>query len=225
MHGSNYHQRFLNYLHDVQERDLTLGVAMTDAKGDRSKRPGRQINADVYVHITQRRPDGVVIRGTKAIVTGAPYMHEFLVMPCRTHTIEDTDFAVCCAVPVDAPGVTIIARPAGRPGEAAAKFSAKYGQSTMGVTHTVAETPSPDLVLVPGGTRTPSQMVDDEVLGWLRNAHKRFTDLVRTGNSVPKRTPAAFLLPRRRHFEVDPLALEAVGNSSFDSLSCSATCA
>ena len=78
----------------------------------------------------QRRPDGIVIRGTKAIVTGAPYMHEFLVMPCRTHTAADADFAVCCAVPVDAPGVTIVARPAGRPGEAAAKFSAKYGQST-----------------------------------------------------------------------------------------------
>jgi 4-hydroxybutyryl-CoA dehydratase/vinylacetyl-CoA-Delta-isomerase len=33
-------------------------------------------------------------------------------------------------VPVDAEGVTIVARPAGRPGENAAKFSAKYGQST-----------------------------------------------------------------------------------------------
>jgi 4-hydroxybutyryl-CoA dehydratase/vinylacetyl-CoA-Delta-isomerase len=129
-HGTDYHQRFLNYLHEVQDRDLTLGVAMTDAKGDRSKRPGMQANRDVYVHIKERRPDGIVIRGTKAIVTGAPYMHEFLVMPCRTHTKEDADFAVCCAVPVDAPGVTIVARPAGRPGEAAAKFSAKYGQST-----------------------------------------------------------------------------------------------
>jgi 4-hydroxybutyryl-CoA dehydratase / vinylacetyl-CoA-Delta-isomerase len=129
-HGTDYHQRFLSYLHEVQDRDLTLGVAMTDAKGDRSKRPGRQANADVYVHIVARRPDGIVIRGTKAIVTGAPYVHEFLVMPCRTHTREDADFAVCCAVPVDASGVTIVARPAGRPGEPAAKFSAKYGQST-----------------------------------------------------------------------------------------------
>lgn len=129
-HGADYHQRFLNYLHDVQDRDLTLGIAMTDAKGDRSKRPGQQANPDVYVHIAERRPDGIVIRGTKAIVTGAPYMHEFLVMPCRTHTPEDADFAVCCAIPVDAPGVTIVAKPAGRPGEAAAKFSAKYGQST-----------------------------------------------------------------------------------------------
>ncbi|MGL3213488.1 4-hydroxyphenylacetate 3-hydroxylase family protein [Bradyrhizobium sp. BR 1433] len=128
-HGTDYSQRFLNYLHEVQDQDLTLGIAMTDAKGDRSKRPGLQANADVYVHIKERRPDGIVIRGTKAIVTGAPYMHEFLVMPCRTHVPADKDFAVCCAVPVDAPGVTIVARPAGRPGDAAAKFSAKYGQS------------------------------------------------------------------------------------------------
>ena len=127
--GTDYSQRFLNYLHDVQDRDLTLGVAMTDAKGDRSLRPGKQQNRDVYVHIKERRKDGVVIRGTKAIVTGAPYMHEFLVMPCRTHVPEDADFAICCAVPVDAPGVTIVAKRAGRPGDAGAKFSAKYGQS------------------------------------------------------------------------------------------------
>jgi 4-hydroxybutyryl-CoA dehydratase/vinylacetyl-CoA-Delta-isomerase len=127
--GSDYHQRFLAYLHRVQDEDLALGIAMTDAKGDRSKHPGEQENPDVYVHVKERCADGIVIRGTKAIVTGAPYMHEFLVMPCRTMTKEDADFAVCCAVPVDAPGVTIVAKPAGRPGEAAAKFSAKYGQS------------------------------------------------------------------------------------------------
>ena len=57
-------------------------------------------------------------------------MHELLVMPCRNMTEADRDYAVCCAVPVDAEGLTIVARPAGRPGEAAAKFSGKYGQST-----------------------------------------------------------------------------------------------
>ena len=129
-HGTDYAQRFLAYMHRVQDADLALGIAMTDAKGDRSKRPGQQANPDSYVRITERRPGGIVIRGTKAIVTGAPYMHEFLVMPCRTHAAEDAACAVCCAVPVDAPGVTIVARPAGRPGEAAAKFSARYGQST-----------------------------------------------------------------------------------------------
>src|SRR5918993_2520197 len=37
VHGTDYHQRFLAYLQRVQDEDLTLGVAMTDAKGDRSK--------------------------------------------------------------------------------------------------------------------------------------------------------------------------------------------
>ena len=49
------------------------------------------------------------------------------------------------------------------------------GALLLGVTHTVAETPSPDLVLVPGGMTTPGQMVDDEVLEWLRKVHKTTT--------------------------------------------------
>ncbi len=128
--GTDYHQRFVNYMHQVQADDLTCGIAMTDAKGDRSKRPHAQANPDVYVRIKERRKDGVVINGTKAIVTAAPYVHEFLVMPSRNMTEADADYALCCAVPLDAPGVTIVARPAGRPGESAAKFSARYGQST-----------------------------------------------------------------------------------------------
>ena len=126
--------RFEAYLHRVQDQDLTLGIAMTDAKGDRSRRPHEQANVDSYVHVVERNAKGIVISGTKAIVTGAPYMHELLVMPCRNMGREDADFAVCCAVPIDAPGMTIVARPAGRPGEKVEHgeplFSRKYGQST-----------------------------------------------------------------------------------------------
>jgi 4-hydroxybutyryl-CoA dehydratase/vinylacetyl-CoA-Delta-isomerase len=129
-YGTAYHPRLVEYLGRVQEQDLTCAVAMTDAKGDRSLRPHQQANPDSYVHIAERRTDGIVISGTKAIVTGAPYVHEFLVMPGRNMTEADREFAVCCAVAVDAPGVAIIARPAGRPGEEAAKFSGKFGQST-----------------------------------------------------------------------------------------------
>src|SRR5512137_794944 len=133
--GSTEHRaRFAAYLEHVQQNDLAVGIAMTDAKGDRSRRPHQQANPDTYVHIVERNAKGVVISGTKAIVTGAPYMHEFLVMPCRHMGEADADFAICCAVPVDAAGVTIVARPAGRPGEnpehGAALFSHRYGQST-----------------------------------------------------------------------------------------------
>jgi 4-hydroxybutyryl-CoA dehydratase/vinylacetyl-CoA-Delta-isomerase len=128
--GTRYGERFTAYLHDVQDRDLSLGIAMTDAKGDRSKRPHEQANVDSYLHIVERSAQGITISGTKAIVTGAPYMHEFFVMPCRNMSEADAEFAVCCAVPCDADGVTIVARPAGRPGEKAALFSNRYGQST-----------------------------------------------------------------------------------------------
>jgi 4-hydroxybutyryl-CoA dehydratase/vinylacetyl-CoA-Delta-isomerase len=132
--GTEHRARFAAYLEHVQSNDLALGIAMTDAKGDRSRKPHQQANPDTYVHIVERSAKGVVISGTKAIVTGAPYMHEFLVMPCRNMGEADADFAVCCAVPVDAAGITIVARPAGRPGEkvehGAALFSHRYGQST-----------------------------------------------------------------------------------------------
>lgn len=127
---TDYHDRFLDYLGDVQERDLTLGVAMTDGKGDRSKKPHHQTNPRAYVRIKDRKKDGIVIDGVKAIVTGGPYMHELLVMPCRTMNEDSKDYAVCCAVPIDAPGLTIITRPAGRPGRPGAKFSGQYGQAT-----------------------------------------------------------------------------------------------
>ncbi|MGA8053620.1 MAG: 4-hydroxyphenylacetate 3-hydroxylase N-terminal domain-containing protein [Burkholderiales bacterium] len=128
--GTDYAERFAAYLDRVYAEDLALGVAMTDGKGDRTLRPAQQPNAEVYLRIVERRTDGVVISGVKAIITGAPYLHELLVMPCRNMTEADADFALCCAVPVDAENLTLVARPAGRPGERAAKFSARYGQST-----------------------------------------------------------------------------------------------
>lgn len=131
--SSDYHGRFLSYLDRARERDLACAIAMTDAKGDRSLRPHAQPNPDTYAHIVERRHDGIVISGTKAIVTSAPYVHELLVMPCRNMTEADRDFAVCCALPVDTVGVTIVSRPAGRPGQPAAKFSARYGQSVAAV--------------------------------------------------------------------------------------------
>jgi len=126
----DYHERFKNYLKQVHDEDLAVGIAMTDGKGDRSLRPHAQANRDAYVRIAERRKDGIVLRGAKAIITGAPYMHHLLIMPCRNMIEADRDYAVCCAVPIDAQGLTLVTRPAGRPGEAAAKFSGRYGQST-----------------------------------------------------------------------------------------------
>ena len=42
--GTDYHPRLRAYLRHVHANDLTLGIAMTDAKGDRSRRPAQQSN-------------------------------------------------------------------------------------------------------------------------------------------------------------------------------------
>ncbi|MFZ0485462.1 MAG: 4-hydroxyphenylacetate 3-hydroxylase N-terminal domain-containing protein [Arenicellales bacterium] len=128
--NTDYHPRLLQYIEHVREKDLTVAIAMTDARGDRSRRPHQQANPNSYVHVVERRADGVVISGTKAIVTSAPYVHELFVLPGRAMGEDDKAFAIGCTVPVDAPGLTMISRPAGRPGESSAHFSNKYGQAT-----------------------------------------------------------------------------------------------
>jgi len=128
--NTDYFPVLKDYLDHVQKYDLTCGVAVTDAKGDRSKRPHKQENPDRYVRIVEKNHKGIVVRGAKANITGAPYMHEFIVLPTRAMKEEDADYAVSFAVPVDAPGLKMIAKPAGRPDDAEAVFSSNFGQST-----------------------------------------------------------------------------------------------
>ena len=106
--GTEYHQRFRNFMRYVQENDLTVDGAMTDTKGDRSLRPSQQADPDLYVHIVEKRKDGIVVKGAKAHQTGALSSHEILVMPTIAMTEEDKDYAVSFALPADADGIIYI---------------------------------------------------------------------------------------------------------------------
>ncbi|HEY7535031.1 MAG TPA: 4-hydroxyphenylacetate 3-hydroxylase N-terminal domain-containing protein [Thermodesulfobacteriota bacterium] len=128
--NTEYHQRLLDYLQYLQNEDLTTSVAMTDAKGNRAKRPHEQSDPDLYLRIVEKNNEGIVVRGIKAIVTGAPYTHEIIVLPTRSMTEDDKDYAVSFAVPIDAMGIEIVSRQAGRPGDSSAELSSRYGQAT-----------------------------------------------------------------------------------------------
>ncbi len=104
--GPERHARFLRWLTGVQQRDEVICGAMTDSKGARNLRPGQQ--PEHYVRVVQRRDDGVVIRGCKLHQTGAANSHQVLVMPGRALREGEEDFAIACAVPVDAPGVVMV---------------------------------------------------------------------------------------------------------------------
>jgi len=107
-HNTNYLERFKRWLTRIQDENLMVVGAMTDPKGDRSKGPADQPDPDQYVHIAERRSDGVVIRGAKLHMTGAVNSHEILVMPTTAMDEKSKDYAIVCAVPVDDPGITMI---------------------------------------------------------------------------------------------------------------------
>jgi 4-hydroxybutyryl-CoA dehydratase/vinylacetyl-CoA-Delta-isomerase len=106
--GTDYLERFKKWLIRIQDENLMVVGAMTDPKGDRSKGPADQPDPDQYVHVVDRRDDGVVIRGAKLHMTGAVNSHEILVMPTTALDERSKDFAIVCAIPIDDPGITMI---------------------------------------------------------------------------------------------------------------------
>jgi 4-hydroxybutyryl-CoA dehydratase/vinylacetyl-CoA-Delta-isomerase len=107
-HGTNYHENFKKYLTYIQENDLVVDGAMTDPKGDRGKSQGDQTDPDMFVHIVEKRADGIVVRGAKAHQTGSINSHEHIIMPTQAVSEEDKQYAVAFAVPSDAEGLFMI---------------------------------------------------------------------------------------------------------------------
>jgi 4-hydroxybutyryl-CoA dehydratase/vinylacetyl-CoA-Delta-isomerase len=107
-HGTHYHENFRKYLEFVQENDLTIDGAMTDPKGDRALSPSQQEDIDMFLHIVEKREDGIVVRGAKAHQTGSINSHEHLIMPTMAMKEEDKAFAISFAVPTDADGLFMI---------------------------------------------------------------------------------------------------------------------
>ena len=106
--GTNYHERFTKFLTQMQEEDWTVDGAMTDPKGDRGLSPSKQVDPDLYVHIVEKREDGIVVCGAKAHQTGALNSHMILVMPTIAMVEEDADYAVSFVAPADADGISYI---------------------------------------------------------------------------------------------------------------------
>lgn len=77
--GTQYHQRFRDYLRYVQEEDLTVDGAMTDPKGDRGLRPFQQADPDLFMRVVEKNADGIVVRGAKCHQTGKKKLVRVLV--------------------------------------------------------------------------------------------------------------------------------------------------
>jgi 4-hydroxybutyryl-CoA dehydratase/vinylacetyl-CoA-Delta-isomerase len=104
-YGSNYYDRFIDFLKYVQNNDLTANAGVTDVKGDRSLSPQEQQDKDLYLRVVERRNDGIIVRGAKAHQTGSLSAHEIIVLPTRALRKGEEDYAVAFATPSDSKGL------------------------------------------------------------------------------------------------------------------------
>lgn len=103
-----YRERIYGYVDYCKDADVRAAEVITDAKGHRRLRPPDQDDPDFYVRVVDRTPDGIVINGAKMHITGAPLVHEQVVLPTKRMRPGEEPWAVACAVPTNAEGVTII---------------------------------------------------------------------------------------------------------------------
>lgn len=135
-HNTEYHGRFAEWVKHMQKTDNTMAGAVMDARGDRSRPPHEQ--PDAYIRVVEKKKDGVVIRGSKTSISMATCCNELFLVPAPLKgryvpTADDKDFAVACAIPIDAEGVKMIARvPQTRRSKTSLKMDYPFSRAGVG---------------------------------------------------------------------------------------------
>ncbi|MDY6822038.1 MAG: 4-hydroxyphenylacetate 3-hydroxylase N-terminal domain-containing protein, partial [Deferribacterota bacterium] len=106
--GTDYHQRFLDYLKMVQKNDLSVAGAMTEPRGNRKKKTLEWSDPYLSLKIVDKNKDGIVVKGAKLNISGAYGSHYINVLPQGAHYKGEEDYAVAFATPSDAKGITYV---------------------------------------------------------------------------------------------------------------------
>lgn len=114
--GTSYLSRVEQFYARCRDNDLAVAVAQTDVKGDRGKSPSGQTHPDYYVRVTAQDEDGITLRGAKIHTSVSTNAHEIIVLPTRNFSKGEEAYAFACAVPANAPGLTMLASGYGRQG-------------------------------------------------------------------------------------------------------------
>nr|ART38643.1 G500 [uncultured bacterium] len=94
------------YIDRCREQDLCITHALIDPQSDRSRTSAPMEGT----HIVERRADGVVVSGARLLSTLAPIANECYVGPFYPRQPGEEDFAVVFSMPMNAPGLKIVAR-------------------------------------------------------------------------------------------------------------------
>ncbi|MBM2809788.1 MAG: 4-hydroxyphenylacetate 3-monooxygenase [Chloroflexi bacterium] len=100
-----YPGRAERYIEHCRDNDLCLATGFTDPPRDRT-RPAEEWER---LHVVKRGPDGIVVRGAKAVSTMAPYANEFQCLTSHRPDLRPEE-VLYFAVPMATPGLRIICR-------------------------------------------------------------------------------------------------------------------
>jgi 4-hydroxybutyryl-CoA dehydratase / vinylacetyl-CoA-Delta-isomerase len=109
----HYLERVRRFYRYCRDNDLALSLAQTDVKGNRALGPGAQEHPDYYLHKVEERRDGIVVRGAKVHTSLTTNSNELIVLPTRVMKPGDEPYAVAFALPLNTPGLKLIASPHG----------------------------------------------------------------------------------------------------------------
>jgi 4-hydroxyphenylacetate 3-monooxygenase len=119
-------ENILAYYERCAREDLAVQFCSNDAKGDHTRGPLEQEDPDMYTRVVKETDGGLVLRGIKKVATGSAYCDEVLIITHfglfkeyprlledpRAREALNRSYTFICAVPLNAPGVRILARPA-----------------------------------------------------------------------------------------------------------------
>ncbi len=106
--GTDYHERLKKWLLEAQTNDICISGALTDPKGDRTKTPSQQEDPDMNLHLVEKRPDGIVVKGAKVMICGVAASNQIFVLPGSGYKEEDKDWAISFVIPRDTEGLYIV---------------------------------------------------------------------------------------------------------------------
>ena len=110
---TKYLERVQNFYEHVRDNDLTLSVAQTDVKGDRASGPRTRPTPTATCASWS---DGTTA-SSSAARSSTPAARRtrtrLIVLPTRAMSEAEGDYAVAFAIPVNTPGVKLVASPYG----------------------------------------------------------------------------------------------------------------
>jgi 4-hydroxyphenylacetate 3-monooxygenase len=108
--GQKFADNVVAFYEKMRDEHLYLSYAIVPPQIDRSKPAHKQSDPTLYAGVVKERDDGIVIAGAQQVATGGIYS-DWIHLSC-IHPLQpgDENYANCVAIPINAPGVKLIAR-------------------------------------------------------------------------------------------------------------------